>query len=86
MANQASISVTLPEPLVERARKEAADTASFDQLVSVALERELERRSRFVTLLREGQRWGKSIGIRSEQDVERVANGELALGDLKRPA
>lgn len=84
MVNQASISITLPEALIDRVRNEVGDT-SFDEVVCVALERELERRNRFSALLREGQQWGRSMGIRSEEDVERIANGELALEDLKRP-
>lgn len=84
MVNQASISITLPEGLIDRVRNEVGDT-SFDEVVCVALERELERRNRFSALLREGQQWGRSMGIRSEEDVERIANGELALEDLKRP-
>jgi Arc/MetJ-type ribon-helix-helix transcriptional regulator len=86
MANQASISVTLPEALIDRVRNEVGNTTSFDEVVCVALERELERRNRFSALLREGQQWGRSMGIRSEEDVERIANGELSLEDLKRSA
>jgi hypothetical protein len=87
MPNAASISVTLPEELLSRARDAAnKQHKSLDDVLRIALEREMERRRRFALMLEKTQEWGRQNGIRSEEDVERVANGEITLDDLKRLA
>lgn len=87
MPNAAAISVTLPEELLSRARDAAIKQhSSLDDVLRIALEREMDRRLRFASMLEKTQEWGRQNGIRSEEDVERIANGEITLDDLKRSA
>jgi Arc/MetJ-type ribon-helix-helix transcriptional regulator len=87
MPNAAAISVTLPEDLLSRVRDAATKQhSSLDDVLRIALEREMDRRLRFASMLEKTQEWGRQSGIRSEEDVERIANGEITLDNLKRPA
>jgi len=82
-----AISISLPDELIERGREVASDQhTSLDDVISIALQREFERRKKFATMIREGNEWGRKAGITSEEDVERIANGDLSLAELKRTA
>jgi hypothetical protein len=87
MANTESISISLPADVVTQAREAAKQhCGSLDTVVSIALQREMQRRENFKAMLREGHEWGRQMGITCEEDVERVANGEISLDQLRKSA
>jgi hypothetical protein len=87
MATTATVSLTLPNEVLAQARAMASsDDLPLDELVAIAIGRYAQSRQAFEAMLREGQQYGRQIGITSEEDVERIANGELTLEGLRRTA
>ena len=84
MASNATISLKLPDEVLAQARAMASsDDLPLDELVAIAIDRYAKTRQAFEDMLREGQEYGRTIGITSEEDVERIANGELTLAQIR---
>jgi len=84
MASNATISLKLPDEVLAQARAMASsDDLPLDELVAIAIDRYAKTRQAFEDMLREGQEYGRQVGITSEEDVERIANGELTLEQLR---
>lgn len=80
-----SIPVNLPADLAAEARAFASESGcGFDALVTTAVSRYLKDRNDFAAMLREGHEYGRSIGITCEEDVVRVAEGEITLEQLRQ--
>ncbi len=84
MASTATISLKLPDEVLAQARAMASsDDLPLDELIAISIRRYAKTRQAFEDMLREGQDYGRKVGITCEEDVERIANGELTLTQLK---
>jgi hypothetical protein len=87
MATAVSKPIQFPADLLAEAQAAAANEGrSIDNLVEFAVSRYLQQRKAFEEMLKWGQEYGKSIGIRSEEDVRRIADGDITIEELQRRA
>jgi hypothetical protein len=87
MATADTISIRLPEAVLSQARALASsDGRPLDEVVAIAIDRYAQSRSTLEEMLREGQQYGRQIGITCDEEVERVANGTLSLDQLRPSA
>jgi len=70
-------SLSLPTSLLEAAEKYAAtENRSVEELLAEAVERYIEVEPQYNALRRRGRKQGKLLGIRSEDDVQRICEEE----------
>jgi len=87
MVNVEYVSICLPADVLTQARETATQqSGSLDEVVSLALQRDLQRRENFKSMLREGHEWGRQMGLTSEEDVYRIADGEISLDEFRKSA
>lgn len=84
MVTTATVTVKLSDEILAQAREIASeDKVPLDNVLAAAIGRYAYSRRAFEEMLLEGHEYGRQIGIRSEEDVEQVANGTLTLEQLR---
>ena len=68
-----TLNISLPKDLVKEVDKQAKkEYRNRSEFIRQALSSYIEKRSRWERILAEGKEYGKKMGIKSEEDVNRI--------------